>query len=150
MTASKSTTEKKGTATEHPMRQAREMLAFNPMMAPPFEQFWKAQENVLQEAEAFSRGWFQRRHDAAKSALDATRKAAGNGASDSSSALQAISEWNRHSVERMTEDFREWMKFCTQCAGHLSAAELEAGKQELEEAGKRAAAGSKTKHATPV
>ena len=150
MTTSKKSTDNKAAGIGDVMQQAKGLLAVNPIMAPQFEQFWKMQENVLQEAEAFSRGWFQRRHEAAKSALEATRGLNGNGAAESPSALQAITDWNRHSMERMTEDFQEWMKFCTQCAGHLSAAEAEAGKQELEEARKHASAAGKAKHSNPV
>ncbi len=149
-TADKAKTDKQKPVTEDIMEQAKGMLAFNPMMGPQVEQFWKMQENVLQDAESFSRGWFERRHEAAQSALDATREVAGNGATEPTSAQRAVTDWNRHSLERMTEDFQEWMKFCTKCAGHLSKAELQAGEQEMEEVKKATAAAEKSKHSTPV
>jgi len=154
-TADKAKSDKQKSVTGDIMEQAKAMLAFNPMMGPQVEQFWKMQENVLQDAEAFSRGWFERRHEAAQSALDATREVAGNGATEPTSAQRAsaqraVTDWNRHSLERMTEDFQEWMKFCTKCAGHFSKAELQAGEQEMEEVKKATAAAEKSKHSTPV
>ena len=131
------------------MDQARGMLATNPMLAPQMEQFWKAQEDVLKEARTFSEAWFQRRQEAAQSALDAVRDINGNGA-DPSMAMSAIIDWQQHSFQRLTEDMQQWVDLCTRCAGCMTSAEVEAGKQGAKKLAKRAKSNAKTKHATPV
>lgn len=131
------------------MSQARGMLAVNPMIAPQMEQFWKAQDEVLEEAEAYSKAWFERRHDAAQSALETVRKVGGNGA-DPAAAMQAMVEWQQHSFQRMAEDMQQWVDLCTRCAARVSDAEMEAGKESLEELEKRTKSAAKQKHATPV
>jgi hypothetical protein len=131
------------------MSQARGMLAVNPMIAPQMEQFWKAQDEVLEEAEAYSKAWFERRHDAAQSALETVRKVGSNGA-DLAAAMQAMVEWQQHSFQRMAQDMQQWVDLCTRCAARVSDAEMEAGKESLEEVEKRTKSTAKQKHATPV
>jgi hypothetical protein len=132
------------------MKQAQGMLAVNPMIVPQLEQLLKAQDTILDEAERFTRAWFERRHAAMRSALDVAREASGNGSAGSTSALQAMSDWQRGSTERMTEDVRCWLEFCTRCTGHFAAGETEARKEGVEVAEKRATQPGKWKHATPV
>ena len=76
------------------MQQARGMFAVNPMIAPQQEHFWKAQDRILEEAEAYSKAWFARRHEATQSALETVHKISGNG-SDPSAALQAMANWQK-------------------------------------------------------
>ena len=53
--------------------------------APPaersrrMEQFWKAQDAILEETEAFSKAWFERRHEATRQAVEAVHKLNGEG-----------------------------------------------------------------------
>ena len=61
------------------MDQARAVLSANPAIAPQMAQFWKAQDQMLQDAETYSKAWFARRHVAIKSALDALGKSDGAG-----------------------------------------------------------------------
>lgn len=132
------------------MKQAQGVLALNPMMVPQMAEFWKAQDRILDEAEAYSRAWFERRHEAARSALDVARDVAGKGGANSPGALGAITEWQRGSMERMAEDFRQWNEFCTRCTSLLARAETEAAKEGVEEVEKLAATTGKAKHTTPV
>lgn len=131
------------------MEQARGMLAVNPMITPQMEQFWKAQDGILEEAETYSRAWFERRHEATRSAIDAVRKMNGNG-SDPAAALQAMTEWQQHSLQRLVEDAQEWVELCTRCASRVTDAEMEAGKEGLEEVEKRTKSATRSKHSTPV
>ena len=131
------------------VEQTRGMLATNPMLAPQMEQFWKAQDEVLEEAENFSKAWFERRHEAAKSALEAVRDVNGNGA-DPSAAMRSMMDWQQHSLQRMASDMQQWLELCSRCASRMTSAEVEAGKEGAEEVAKRAKSAAKTKHATPV
>jgi hypothetical protein len=131
------------------VEQARGMLAVNPMVTPQVEQFWKAQESILGEVEAYSKAWFARRHDATRSALEVVQRSSGNG-TDPAAALKAMTEWQQHSIQRLAADTQEWIELCTRCASHMTNAEMEAGKEGLEEVEKRAKATTPSKHSTPV
>ncbi len=119
------------------------------LMGPQMKQFWKAQERILNEAEAFARHWFARRHEAALGALKACEQAAEANPADAVGALQAFRDWQAHSAERMAEDMREWAELWARCAGHMVNSEVGAGAETLEEI-QREAAELHAKHATPV
>ncbi len=118
------------------MKQTPGMLAVNPMLATRMQQFWKAQDGLLDEAEAFSRAWFARRHEAAKSALETVRKVNGDGG-DPSGSMQAIADWQQHSLQRMAEDMQEWVGLCSRCAAQMTEGETAAGGQGAEAAAGR-------------
>lgn len=139
----------KNTLATDLMEQARGMMAANPLISPQMEQFWKAQDGILEEAEAYSKAWFGRRHEATRSALETVRKMNGNG-SDPAAALRAMTEWQQHSFQRLVEDAQEWLELCTRCANRVSDAEMVAGKEGLEEVEKRAKSATRSKHSTPV
>ena len=50
------------TALTDLMKQTQAAVTLNPMVRPQIEQFWQAQEKMLQEAQAFTEHWFERRH----------------------------------------------------------------------------------------
>ena len=131
------------------MEQLRGMFALNPMARPQIEQFWKAQEDILEETETFSKAWFERRHEAARTALEALRRMNRDGA-DASSATRAMVDWQQGSLRRLNEDLQQWVELCSRCAGHVTEAEVEAGKEGVEEVTKRAKTAVGAKHATPV
>ncbi len=131
------------------MQQVKGVFAVNPMIAPQQEQFWKAQDRILEESEAFSKAWFARRHEATQSALEAVHRMNGGGG-DPSAALQAMTDWQQGSIKRLAEDMQQWVELCTTCAGRIAQAEVEAGKEGAEEIAKRAKSVAKTEHATPV
>ena len=131
------------------MDQARAMMAASPAIAPQMEQFWMAQDQVLSEAEAFSKAWFARRHAATRSALEALRK--GDGARpDPARTMQMALDWQRHSMERLAEDMQQWLTLCARCAGHIADAEIEAGKEGADQLVKQVASTTPVKHATPL
>ena len=131
------------------MQQARGMLVVNPMIAPQQEHFWKAQDRILDETEAYAKAWFARRHEATQSALETMQNIHGNG-TDPSGALQAMADWQQGSLKRLTEDMQQWVELCTTCAGRIAEAEVEAGKEGADELARRSKSVAKTKHATPV
>lgn len=112
--------------------------AFQPnlMVAPQAEHFWQIQDHLLDETESFMRHWFERRHEATRTALAAARKTIGDESGTPGEAMQTIAEWQRHSMERMVEDAREWLDTVQRCASYVSASEVEAAEEVLEGAKK--------------
>ncbi len=88
--------------------------------------FWKAQDTVLKECEAFSEAWFKRRHEATQSALDATKKLAERSMGDPMAAMSILAEWQTHSMERLAEDARDYLAMMTGCAAAVISNEVEA------------------------
>jgi hypothetical protein len=61
------------------MRKTQDTVASVSAMTPQMEQFWKAQDGILDEVEDYTRAWFDRRHAATRSAVEAVREVSGNG-----------------------------------------------------------------------
>lgn len=101
-------------------------MLINPLLKPQVEQFWNVQENILDEAEAFARHWFERRHEAARTALDAARTAVSGDSMGPAAAIEAFSEWQRQSAERIAEDGREWLGMMSRCACYAGETEAQA------------------------
>jgi len=141
-----------GTSSVDPTNRGRVVPGVTAMVAPQFEQFWKVQDAILEDAEAYSKAWFERRHDAAQSAMDALRGATGNGA-DPAAAMQTMVTWQQQSVRRMSDDMRQWLDLCTRCAARVTDAGIAAGK-DTDDApggtGARPASTASPKQATPV
>jgi hypothetical protein len=118
----------------------------NPMMGPQVEQFWDAQEKLLAETQRFTQHWFERRHEAIRSGLEAARLAASGKKSDPMTALTAMIEWQKHSTERMTEDAKEWFETMSRCAEYVVNTETET----LNEAADMARKATKSAKSEPV
>lgn len=131
------------------MKQTQGMMAWTPMLTPQMEQFWKAQEDMLEDAEAFSKAWYARRHDATRSALKAVRKLNGSGVTPMS-VMHEMADWQRHSLERLSEDMQHLMGLCARCAGRIASAETIAAEKALKETAKQGKAATATSMATPV
>lgn len=108
------------------LKPLQSTMLFNPVFKPQVEQFWDVQEKLLDEAEEFTRHWFQRRHEAARTALDAARTAVSGDPAGPAAAIEAFSEWQRHSAERIAEDGREWLEMMSRCASYARETEAEA------------------------
>lgn len=124
-------------------------LAGNAVVAPQMKQFWKAQEKILSETEAFARHWFARRHEAAQEALKACEAAAEANPADAAGTVQVFRDWQAKSAERMASDMREWVDLWARCAGHLVSGEVGAGAAALDEL-RRQSTELHPHHATPV
>ncbi len=138
-----------GTTIDDLVEQARGMMAMTPMLAPQMERFWKMQDNLLDEVETFSRGWFERRHEAARSALDTVRRTTGTDA-DPSGAMRAVAEWQQYALQRLVADVEQWIGLWSRCGARVSELEMQAGKDGLGEVEKRARSVAGQKHSTPV
>lgn len=144
-------TKKKSTAElpEHfsnVFKSMQSAMSANPLVAPQAEHFWHTQEQLLEAAETFTRSWFDRRHEATRTAMIAARRAAEKEASNPNEALQTVAEWQRHSMERMVEDAREWLDMITRCASIAAVSEVEAAEDVLKETQKA----TKTAKSEPV
>ncbi|WP_372573538.1 hypothetical protein [Ruegeria jejuensis] len=120
------------------------------MITPQIEQFWNAQDKLLDEAEAFSRHWFQRRHEAARTALEVARETTSGDSVEPAKAMQTLAEWQRHSIERMVEDAREWFDVVSRCAQHVSETEADAVEKTAEAVTKVARKTKSTAKSEPV
>lgn len=130
-------------------RQALAAFRLNPVIGPHVHQFWQVQDKLLKEAEEFSKHWFARRHQATRSALKVSEEAIGEGASDPTTVMKAMNEWQAHSAERVAEDIQEWIDLCSRCAGHLASGEAVASRESIEKASEEIAL-VKKEHADPV
>lgn len=113
------------------VQQSQTFLGVNPLISPQTEEFWHAQDQILSESETFAKNWFERRHTATKTALEAVKTITQTAPSDPSSAMKVLADWQTHSIERVGEDCRAWLDLCSRCAGHLGSAEIQAGEAGL-------------------
>lgn len=81
----------------------------------------EAQDRMLSEAEQFTKHWFERRHEAARSAADAAAALARD-PTDLGAASQAVITWYAGSAERLTKDAQECADVMARCSAHLAAA----------------------------
>ncbi len=108
-------------------------MSGNPAFGAQIEQFWDAQEKMLEETEAFAQHWFERRHEAVRTALQAAREVSYANPSEPSKALQSMAEWQRHSTERLVADAQEWFETVARCAVYVAETESEAVEQTVDD-----------------
>lgn len=96
-------------------RRTQALFKLNGREAPQFENVAKVQEGIVEEIENFARNWFQRRHDASQSVFKALNEA-NAGKVDPAAAIQAMTEWQRGSFERLSADMQDWTALCLRCA----------------------------------
>ena len=114
------------------------------------EQFWDAQEKMLEETEVFAKHWFERRHEAVRSALQAARTASSANPSDPSKALQSMADWQRNSAERLVADAQEWFETVTRCAAYVAETEAEAVEKTVDDVTSAAEKVGKSSKSEPV
>jgi hypothetical protein len=111
------------TAVTDMIKQAQNTFTTNPMIGERMTHIIEAQQGILNEAEEFSKHWFERRKEAAETAVKAAKDIFGNGASDPAAPMSVISDWQKHSMERMTADLQDWVDFCARCTGKITKSE---------------------------
>jgi hypothetical protein len=107
------------------LNAAQGMFSANPVYSAGSMHFLQAQDRFLREAETFCAAWFNRRHDATRTALDAGARITQVGLNDPASALKILADWQAGSLARMAEDAKECAEMVTRCAGGLVTAEME-------------------------
>ena len=128
--------------------EAGGLLAIGPMMAKQAEQFWRAQDGFWADLEAYNRGWFSRRHEAAATAMEVVHEVGGNGA-DPTAAMRSMIDWQQQSMLRLHADAEQWAELCSRAVRRIMTAELDAGRETMDEVAKRTRAEA-MQHATPV
>lgn len=143
-------------------RQTQALFNLNGAAKPQFEQVTKVQEGMLEQAETFTRHWLERRQEALDTGLEALNEINSSDTPDPVAAMQTIAKWQRGSLERLTEDFREWMTVCLQPMQLAATPQSETkpadaassgtdqGKAPSKPKGGAAASRAKSDHATPV
>lgn len=131
-------------------KQMQHPIATNPAYSAQIEQFWDAQEKMLAETEAFAQHWFQRRHEAVRTALDVARSASSGASTDPSDALRKITEWQRHSTERLVADAQEWFDIVSRCATYVAETEAGAVGQAVEDIAETARSATASAKSEPV
>lgn len=106
-------------------RQTQALFKLNGGVAPQLENLVQVQDGLLEEVADFARTWFQRRHDATQSAFKTLHDVNSAGKTDPAAAMQAITEWQRGSFERLSADMQDWTALCMRCAGGAMAAQSE-------------------------
>lgn len=106
-------------------RKTQALFTANGAAGAQFEQFLEMQDSLLEEAETFARHWFERRHAATETAIEALHEAKSNGAADPAQAMRAITDWQRGAFERLAADMQEWTALCMRCAGAATTAQLD-------------------------
>ncbi|WP_170381623.1 phasin family protein [Ruegeria atlantica] len=122
----------------------------NSAFGAQIEQFWDAQEKMLAETEVFAQHWFERRHEAVRSALQAARSASSANPSDPTKALQSMAEWQRHSAERLVADAQEWFETVARCAAYVAETEAEAVEKTVDDVASTAKKMGKSSKSEPV
>ncbi|WP_296643408.1 phasin family protein [Roseinatronobacter sp.] len=138
------------------------MFNMNGGAAPQVEQLVKMQQGMLEQAEAFTRHWIERRQEAVETAIEALNGMNSDGKPDPAAAMRAITDWQRGSFERLTADYQEWMKLCMQATQLAASEHIEADQESADSSGSdqnkttgkskgaAAPARSRSQHATPV
>ncbi|QFT74917.1 phasin family protein [Ruegeria sp. THAF33] len=131
-------------------KQMQPPISGNPAFGAQIEQFWDAQEKLLEETEAFAQHWFERRHEAVRTALKAARNVSSANPSDPSNALQSMAEWQRHSAERLVADAQEWFETVSRCASYVAETEAEAVEKTIDEVVAATKGAGKSSKSEPV
>lgn len=136
------------------VRQTQALLSPNGAAAPQIEQVMEMQEGMLKQAEAFNRHWIERRQKAVDTALEAMNEMQSGDKTDPAAAMRAIADWQRGSLERLTEDLQEWTAMWMKATQLAATAQNDAASSDDGKAtkakGQSASSGSKSDHATPV
>lgn len=131
-------------------KQMQPPMTGNPAFGAQIEQFWDAQEKMLEETEAFAQHWFKRRHEAVRTALQAARSMSSANPSDPSEALQSMTEWQRHSSERLVADAQEWFETVARCAAYVAETEVEAVEKTVDDVASATKKAGKSSKSDPV
>lgn len=64
--------------------------------------YWRGQDKILDSMQEFASGWFKRRHEAARSAVETAQRA--GIAQSPADAMRELQTWMTGSMQRMTAD----------------------------------------------
>jgi ATP/maltotriose-dependent transcriptional regulator MalT len=87
--------------------------------APIVVKFWENQETALEDLKEFADGWFARRHDGMRAALEAAVRI--RDAGTSSDILQEYQALLKREMELLAEDGKAYQQQVLKAGTHLSA-----------------------------
>ena len=127
----------------------------NGAVGAPMERFLVMQGTLLKEAEIFTRHWFERRHDAIETAMEALNQMNSSGFAAPTEAVRVIADWQRGCLARLSADAQEWSECCMRGAAAATTAQADAATRaadqpEAEKAQGKTAAKPRAGHTTPV
>lgn len=140
----------KNNAKDAPLSAMQPLSVLAPMIGPQIEHFWKMQDRLLDESQTFTQHWFERRHEAVRTALETARNVSGAAISNPMTAMTLMSDWQKHSSERLAEDAREWFETMSRCADFVIKTETETFDETMSEASKLTAKVTKSAKSEPV
>lgn len=108
------------------VQSAQSMLAAGPILGLQTTHFWQAQDTVLEEVEKFSSAWFKRRHEGTREALNTSKRLTEKAVLNPAAAMRILSDWQKHSMERLAGDAKDYAAMMTSCADALVNNEVEA------------------------
>ena len=129
---------------------AQPMSFLAPVIGPQIEQFWTMQDRLLNESQSFTQHWFERRHEAVRTALETARNVSSASLSNPMTAMTLMADWQKHSSERLAEDAREWFETMSRCAEYVIKTETETLDETMTEASKLTEKVTKTAKSEPV
>lgn len=144
------------------MRRTQALLQPTGTVAPGFEQITKMQQGMVSQTEVFARHWFERRQEAVESGLKVLQEISKTNGADPAGSMQAITDWQRGSLDRVTADLQEWTTLCMHAATLAATTSAETPSQDAADQspkaekrttttkGRTASTDSKSHHATPV
>ncbi len=132
------------------LKQLKPPVAGGQVFSAQIEQFWDAQEKILEETEAFAQHWFERRHEAVRTALKTARNASSANAADPTQAFQNMANWQRHSAERLVADAQEWYETVARCASYMAETEIAAVEKTVDDVAETAKRAGKSSKSEPV
>ena len=100
-------------------------------LVPHVLHFSQAQDKALDEAERFTSRWFDRRHAATRTALQAAGQLR-RADFDSGATQSILQDWHAQSVERLAEDASDWIALWSNCASLFAKGEIEAEEEIID------------------
>ncbi|SFT91546.1 hypothetical protein [Sedimentitalea nanhaiensis] len=123
-------------------------MPWDPLNSPQMTHFIRMQKLLLSETEKYSSEWFRRRCEAAATATRAVTETASGGVIDPLVVSRALIDWQRGSMQRLNEDFRDYLGMMNRCAQRMVEEESEAITETIEDVAK--ATKSTRAHSSPV
>ncbi len=132
---------------EDALNASQVLFTANPLfLEPQTKNLFEAQERILNQVEAFSKAWFQRRQDGTQAMIDAGRRIASEGGNDPAVIMKEVTEFQSGAMERLSTDAKECTEMLSQCAVALAVNEAEA----IEETADKTKKATQTAKSAPV
>lgn len=113
-------------------KSTQSTLAAAPVAGFQSTHFWQAQDTFLKEFEKFSTAWFKRRHEGTQTAMETSKKIFEDSMGDPAAAMNTLTEWQKHSMERLAEDAKDYADMMSACAASAVSNEFQAIEESVD------------------